>query len=79
MRLVLDKVDIFFHEYLPEELIKKFCLPGVCETIKAMHYPESFTQQKNANMRIFFDRLLRIQLYSLINRQNYQQEKQGFI
>ena len=30
-------------------------------------------------MRIFFDRLLRVQLYSLINRQNYQQEKQGFI
>ncbi len=79
MRSVLDKVDTVFHEYLPQELIKKFWLPGVCETIKAMHYPESFKQQKNANMRIFFDRLLRVQLYSLINRQNYQQEKQGFI
>ena len=79
MRSVLDKVDTVFHEYLPEELINKFWLPGVCETIKAMHYPETFKQQKNANMRIFFDRLLRVQLYSLINRQNYQQEKQGFI
>ena len=79
MRSVLDNVDAIFHEYLPEELVKKFWLPSVAETIKAMHYPESFEQQKRANMRIFFDRLLRVQLYSLMNRQNYQQEKQGFI
>lgn len=79
MRLVLDNVDTIFHEYLPEELIQKFWLPSVTETIRAMHYPESFEQQKRANMRIFFDRLLRVQLYSLLNRQHYQQEKQGFI
>jgi ATP-dependent DNA helicase RecG len=79
MRLVLDNVDTIFHEYLPYELIQKFWLPSVAETIKAMHYPESFEQQKRANMRIFFDRLLRVQLYSLLNRQHYQQEKQGFI
>jgi len=48
---------------------------GVKETIKAMHYPESFDQQKQANLRIFFDRLLRIQLYSLLNRSDYQQNK----
>jgi len=46
---------------------------GVKETIRAMHYPESFDQQKQANLRIFFDRLLRIQLYSLLNRNDYQQ------
>lgn len=46
---------------------------GVKETIKAMHYPDSFDQQKQANLRIFFDRLLRIQLYSLMNRNDYQQ------
>ena len=79
MRSVLDNVDAIFHEYLPNELLQKFWLPTVGETIKAMHYPESFEQQKWANMRIFFDRLLRVQLYSLMNRQNYQQEKQGFI
>jgi ATP-dependent DNA helicase RecG len=37
-----------------------------------MHYPTSFEKQKQANLRIFFDRLLRIQLYSLINRSTYQ-------
>ena len=48
---------------------------GVQQTIKAMHYPDSFDQQKQANLRIFFDRLLRIQLYSLMNRNDYQQNK----
>ena len=48
---------------------------GVQETIKEMHYPTSFEKQKQANLRIFFDRLLRIQLYSLLNRNDYQQNK----
>lgn len=46
---------------------------GVQETIKEMHYPTTFEQQRQANLRIFFDRLLRIQLYSLLNRDAYQQ------
>jgi len=44
----------------------------VVETIKEMHYPTSFDKQKQAQIRIFFDRLLRIQLYSLLNKQAYQ-------
>lgn len=52
---------------------------GVQETIREMHYPTSFEKQEQANLRIFFDRLLRVQLYSLITRQQYQQEKKGFI
>ncbi len=72
MRNLIDKIDTIFSEYLPDEFIKKFWLMGVKETIRAMHYPDSFDQQKQANLRIFFDRLLRIQLYSLLNRSNYQ-------
>ena len=77
MRNLMDKVDTIFSEYLPSEFIQKFWLMGVQETIKAMHYPSSFEQQKQANLRIFFDRLLRIQLYSLMNRNNYQQNNSG--
>lgn len=75
MRLLMDKVDTIFTEYLPKEFIDKFNLIGVQETIKEMHYPTSFEKQKEANLRIFFDRLLRIQLYSLINRSSYQLNK----
>ncbi len=75
MRNLMDKVDVIFSEYLPSEFIQKFWLIGVQETIKEMHYPTSFEKQKQANLRIFFDRLLRIQLYSLINRTSYQLNK----
>lgn len=71
----MDKIDAIFSEYLPSEFIHKFNLIGVQETIKEMHYPTSFQKQKQANLRIFFDRLLRIQLYSMINRNTYQQNK----
>ncbi len=75
MRNIIDKVDTIFSEYLPSEFIQKFGLLGVQETIKEMHYPSSFQKQKEAHLRIFFDRLLRIQLYSLLNRSSYQQNK----
>ncbi|MFA6255560.1 MAG: ATP-dependent DNA helicase RecG [Candidatus Absconditabacterales bacterium] len=75
MRKLIDRVDTIFSEYLPREFIEKFGLIGVQETIKEMHYPTSFEKQKQANLRIFFDRLLRIQLYSLINRNSYQLNK----
>jgi ATP-dependent DNA helicase RecG len=39
-----------------------------------MHYPTTFETQKKANLRVFFDRLLRIQLYSLLHRNEYQQQ-----
>ena len=78
IRGLLDKIDTIFNEYLPVELIKNFWLMGVEETIKEMHYPSSLHKQKQAQMRIFFDRLLRVQLYSLISRHNYQQEKANF-
>lgn len=74
MRLLMDKVDTIFSEYLPEEFIQKFWLMWVQETIREMHYPTTFETQKQANLRIFFDRLLRIQLYSLLHRNEYQQK-----
>ncbi len=75
MRWLMDKIDTIFSEYLPKEFIDKFWLISVQETIKEMHYPTSFEKQKEANLRIFFDRLLRIQLYALINRSTYQLNK----
>lgn len=75
MRLLMDKIDTIFSEYLPKQFIEKFWLIEVQETIKEMHYPSSFERQKEANLRIFFDRLLRIQLYALINRNTYQLNK----
>ncbi len=71
MRWLMDKVDIFFDEYLPSEFIQKFWLIWVVDTIKQIHFPTNIDLNKSAFHRVFFDRLLRIQLYSLINKDNY--------
>lgn len=73
-RLILDKVDAIFSEYLPKEFIEKFELMSVQETIRQIHYPENKYLAKKALQRIFFDRLLRIQLYSRLNKINYQSQ-----
>ncbi|MCF7835362.1 ATP-dependent DNA helicase RecG [Candidatus Gracilibacteria bacterium] len=71
MRSLMDKVDIFFDEYLPSEFIKKFELMNVVNTIKEIHFPNDMELNKRAFHRVFFDRLLRIQLYSLLNKNDY--------
>lgn len=67
-----SQIDQYFQEYLPEEFLRKFNLMWVVETIKNMHYPVDMATQKKAITRIFFDRLLRVQLHSLISKASYQ-------
>lgn len=72
---IRDKLDIipdYFSEYLPEQFLKEFSLISVPQTIKNIHYPESHALKNQALHRVFFDRLLRVQLFSLMNKQNYQ-------
>lgn len=61
----------YIHEYLPEEFLKEFNLIGVIDTVKNMHFPETMELQKKAIQRIFFDRLLRVQLHALMNKAAY--------
>lgn len=69
---VLPEVDNLFEEYLPKEFLDKFNLIDVKQTIKNIHYPKDLDKVRQAKKRIFFDRLLRIQLFSLINRDEYR-------
>jgi len=72
----LTKVDTLFQEYLPENFIKIYHLLPVTETIKNLHFPENDEKKNQALYRLFFDRLLRIQLYSLLNKDKYQKNKE---
>ena len=40
--------------------------------IKQLHYPESIELQRKAKERLYFDRLLRVQLSSILTKQAYQ-------
>jgi ATP-dependent DNA helicase RecG len=57
---------------LPEAFLQEFKLLPVVETVKNLHYPESDEMRRKALYRLFFDRLLRIQLFSLMNKLEYQ-------
>jgi ATP-dependent DNA helicase RecG len=72
IRNTLDKVEQYFSEYLPEEFLQQFGLLDVVATVKNLHYPEHDELRKKALYRLFFDRLLRIQLFSLMNKLEYQ-------
>ena len=68
----LWKIDQIFSEYLPDEFVKEFQLLDVNTTIKNLHYPDNDELKNKALYRLFFDRLLRIQIFSLQNKLNYQ-------
>lgn len=72
IRNMLDTIDQLFEEHLPQEFLKKYNLLGVKETLKNIHFPESYELQKAALQRIFFDRLLRVQLHSLLQKEEYE-------
>ncbi len=67
----LYKIDQIFSEYLPDEFVKEFQLLDVKSTIKNLHFPDSDGLKNKALYRLFFDRLLRIQIFSLQNKLNY--------
>jgi ATP-dependent DNA helicase RecG len=71
----LDEIPQYFHEYLPSDFLKKFNLLDVATTLRHVHFPDSHELKDRALYRIFFDRLLRIQIFSLMNRAKYQSSR----
>jgi len=74
IRNVLPEIDNIFTEYLPQNFLKKFNLIDIKTTIKNLHYPDNIDKVRQWKYRVFFDKLLRIQLYSIINRNEYRKE-----
>lgn len=68
----LNEIPEYFSEYLPEDFLKEFRLLDVQRTIHNIHYPDNEHLKQEAIHRVFFDRLLRIQIFSLINKLSYQ-------
>ena len=71
---VLEEWVEEFEEYFPTSFLKKYDLPGLQDTIRYSHFPTSLTQAKEWKNRIFFEKLLGIQLVSLQNQLEYQQD-----
>ena len=72
MRKALDSIPEYFKEYLPEEFLKEFGLVDVQTMVRQLHFPDSKELLAIAQERLYFDRLLRIQLHAMMNKQAYQ-------
>lgn len=73
MRKSLDSIPQYFKEYLPEEFLKKFGLVDVQTMVRQLHFPDSKELLTIAQERLYFDRLLRIQLHALMSKQSYEE------
>lgn len=60
-------------ESLPQAFLQQYGLPDIQTTLRSLHAAESFEQINQAKRRLFFERMLRIQLLSLDNKQSYQE------
>ena len=61
-----------FHEHLPKQILEKYDLIDIPTMVRQLHYPDSAEMVQKAQERLYFDRLLQIQLASLLNKQAYQ-------
>lgn len=68
----IGHIPEFFHEHLPKELLEMYELIDIPTMIRNLHYPDSRELQEKAQHRLFFDKLLQIQLSSLLNKAAYQ-------
>lgn len=74
IRKLLDLVPEVCEEYLPQKFLEIFQLMDIATTIKQMHFPDSRTSYEKAKTRIFFDRLLRVQLHAQLFKANYHDD-----
>ncbi len=68
----LGKIKDFFQEYYPEEFLQEFWLIDIVSMVKNLHFPDTNDLLKKAKYRLWFDKLLRIQLVSLLGREDYR-------
>jgi RecG-like helicase len=65
---------LFFKEYYPKDFLNEFNLLQLTKTVKNLHFPESWELLKQAKNRLWFDKLLRIQLVSLLSKIEYSEK-----
>lgn len=73
IRDALPYIESAYTEYLPDDFRKEFHLVDIAMSVKSLHYPYDPDDLVRAKSRVYFDRLLKIQLQSLIQRQLYTQ------
>jgi ATP-dependent DNA helicase RecG len=69
----LPRILPHIHDALPQPLLDRYCLPSLQETLRALHAPKDIDEPSKAKTRLFFERLLHVQLLSLLAKESYQE------
>lgn len=81
IRRIIDKALSaylnFVDETLPTEILKRHDLPGLKETIRQMHQPDSLEMVKKSMLRLKFEEFFYFQLFALSKRERYKQSGGG--
>ncbi len=75
MRIALDHYLPQVKDPLPEHIRTKYQLITTSQMIEALHFPNTLESLQAAQRRLFFDRLLHIQIIAQLNRSNYIRTK----
>ena len=75
VKQALDAVARQIREYLSEDTLRLYNLPGLQDAIRQLHYPDTPEQVEPARRRIAFDELLMLQL--LVARRRIEWQSSG--
>lgn len=76
MFAAIPRIIPHMHDALPPDLLERYHLPNLQTTLQNLHFPDTPEAATTAKTRLFFERLLHVQLLSLLNKQEYQGEKE---
>ena len=75
VKQALDAAARQIREYMPQDTLRLYDLPGLQDAIWQLHYPDSPEQVESARRRIAFDELLMLQL--LVARRRIEWQSSG--
>ncbi|MBS8121527.1 ATP-dependent DNA helicase RecG [Candidatus Vampirococcus lugosii] len=70
----IEKLDYLFPDPLPQSIINSYGLLNLGEAIRNIHFPQSFEKLTKAQYRIYFDKVLKIQIVSQISKIKHKKE-----
>lgn len=76
MFAAIPRIIPHMHDALPPDLLERYHLPNLQTTLQNLHFPDTPEAATITKTRLFFERLLHVQLLSLLNKQEYQGEKE---
>lgn len=75
VKQALDAASRQIREYMPQDALREYNLPGLRDAVRQLHYPDSPEQVEMARRRIAFDELLMLQL--LVARRRIEWQSSG--